>query len=138
MVEGCPFCSIASGEAPASIVYEDEKVLAIMDLNPVNIGHTLVIPRNHYENIYEIPEETLTKVVAVVKRLCAAVKQTVNADGIKVIQLNGKAAGQVVFHLHFHIIPASSKSDVQRGHHGRVTSDRTELDEVAQKIRENI
>jgi histidine triad (HIT) family protein len=138
MSEDCPFCSIASGKAPASIVYEDDNVLAFMDLNPVNIGHTLVIPREHYENIHEIPEETLTKVIAVVKRLCVAVKETVDANGIKVIQLNGKAAGQVVFHLHFHIIPASSKSDVRRGHHGRVTSERAELDEVAQQIRENL
>jgi histidine triad (HIT) family protein len=138
MSEDCPFCSIASGEAPASIVYEDESVLAFMDLNPVNMGHTLVIPREHCENMFEIPEETLTKVIAVVKRLCAALKETVDAEGLKVIQLNGKAAGQVVFHLHFHIIPYSSKSDVRRVYHGRVTSKRAELDEIAQRIRENM
>ena len=134
----CAFCDIASGKGSASIVYEDENVLAFMDLNPVNIGHTLVVPREHWENIYEVPEETLTKVIAVVKRLCVAVKKTVDADGIKVFQLNGKAAGQVVFHLHFHIIPANSTSDVQRGHHGRVVSKRNELDDIAQKIRENL
>ena len=138
MGEECPFCSISSGEAVASIVFEDENVLAFMDLNPVNMGHTLVIPREHYKNMHEIPEETLTKVISVVKRLCAAVKESVHADGLKVIQLNGKAAGQVVFHLHFHIIPYSSKSDVRRTYHGRVTSKRAELDEVAQKIREKM
>jgi len=136
--EGCPFCSIASGEAAASIVYEDENVLAFMDLSPTTIGHTLVIPREHWENIYEIPEETLTKLIAVVKRVSVAVKKTVDADGIIVIQNNGRAAGQMVFHLHFHVIPASSNSGVRRRHHGRVASERARLDETAQKIRENL
>jgi histidine triad (HIT) family protein len=138
MAETCPFCGIVSGKAAASIVYEDEDVLAFMDLNPVNVGHTLVVPRQHWETICEVPEETLTKLIAVVKRVCVAVKKTVDADGIKVIQLNGRAAGQVVFHLHFHVIPASSKSGVWVGHHGRAASERTELDETAQKIRENL
>jgi len=138
MDETCPFCRIASGKAQASIVYEDEHVLAFMDLNPVDVGHTLVIPRKHWENIYEIPEETLTKLITLVKRVCIAVKKTVDTEGIKIIQLNGRAAGQVVFHLHFHIIPASSNSGVWRRHHGRLASERTKLDETAQKIRENL
>ena len=138
MKDDCPFCSIASGKAQASIVYEDEDVLAFMDLNPIHVGHTLVVPRRHWENIYEIPEEKLTKLIAAVKHVSVAVKKTVNADGIKVIQLNGRAAGQVVFHLHFHVIPASAKAGVWTGHHGRVASERTELDETAQKIRENL
>ena len=119
------------------MVYEDEHTLAFMDLNPVDVGHTLIIPRQHWENIYDVPEETLTKLITVVKRICVAVKKTFDADGIKVIQLNGSAAGQVVFHLHFHVIPAN-KSGVWRGHHGRAASERTELDETAQKIRENL
>ena len=138
MDETCPFCRIASGKAQASIVYEDEHVLAFMDLNPIDVGHTLVVPRQHWENIYDVPEETLTKLITVVKRICVAVKKTVDADGIRVIQLNGRAAGQVVFHLHFHVIPVSSKSGVPMGHHGRLASERAELDEAAQKIRENL
>jgi histidine triad (HIT) family protein len=138
MDETCPFCRIASGKAQASIIYEDEHVLAFMDLNPIDVGHTLVIPRQHWENIYEVPEETLTKLITVVKRISIAVKKTVDADGIRIIQLNGRAAGQMVFHLHFHVIPASSKSKVHMGYHGRVASERTELDEIAQKIRENL
>ncbi|MGD2066463.1 MAG: HIT family protein [Candidatus Bathyarchaeota archaeon] len=138
MGEGCPFCSITAGKTPASVVYEDEDVVAFMDLNPVDLGHTLIVPREHWENIYEIPEEKLARLIALVKRISVAVKKTVDADGIKVIQLNGKAAGQVVFHLHFHIIPASFKTGIRKGHHGRVASDRAELDEVAQKIRKNL
>ena len=138
MGEECPFCRIASGEAAASIVYEDKNVLAFMDLSPATVGHTLVVPREHWENIYEVPEETLTKLIAVVKRLSVAVKKTVGADGIMVIQNNGRAAGQMVFHLHFHVIPVNSNSGVRRGFHGRVASERTRLDETAEKIRENL
>ena len=103
MSDACPFCKIASGKAPASIVYEDENVLAFMDLNPVSVGHSLVVPRGHWGNIHEIPEDILSKVTLVVKHVCDAVKKAVNSDGIKIIQLNGRSAGQVVFHLHFHL-----------------------------------
>jgi histidine triad (HIT) family protein len=135
---GCPFCKIASGKAQASIVYEDATILAFMDLNPANIGHTLVVPREHYENIYEVPEKLVAELAAVVKRVCVAVKKTFDADGIKVIQLNGRAAGQVVMHLHIHVIPTVSKADTVMGHRGRLTPERIDLDETARKIRENL
>jgi histidine triad (HIT) family protein len=138
MGEECPFCRIASGKAAASLIYEDKNVLAFMDLSPATVGHTLVVPREHWENIYEVPEETLTKLIAVVKRVSVAVKKTVGADGIMVIQNNGRAAGQIVFHLHFHVIPVNSNSEVRRGFHGRVASERARLDETAEKIRENL
>jgi histidine triad (HIT) family protein len=109
-----------------------------MDLNPVSVGHTLVVPRQHWENIFEVPEETLTELISVVKKVSVAVKKAVGADGIKIVQLNGRAAGQVVFHIHFHVIPSSSKDGVRMGHHGRVTWGRAELDAVAQKIRETL
>ena len=134
----CPFCKIASGKAEASIVYEDANILAFMDLNPANIGHTLVVTREHYENIYEVPEKLLVEMAAAVKRVCVAVKKTVDADGIKVIQLNGRAAGQVVMHIHIHVIPTVSKAEVVTGHRGRLTPERRDLDETAQKIRENL
>ena len=108
-----------------------------MDLNPASVGHTLVIPRKHWENIYEVPEDALADILSVVKRVCAAVKKTVDADGIKIIQLNGAAAGQVVMHLHFHVIPAFSKPEGAGGHRGRLSPERKELDETAAKIRQN-
>jgi len=138
MSKECPFCRIASGEAAASIVYEDKNVLAFMDLSPATVGNTLVVPREHWENIYAVPEETLTKLITVVKRISVAVKKTFSADGITVIQNNGRAAGQAVFHLHFHVIPVNSNSEIRRGFHGRVASERTRLDKTAQKIRENL
>ena len=138
MNKTCPFCKIAQGKSPASIVYEDPTVLAFMDLNPSSIGHTLVIPREHWENIYDVPEETLADLITVVKKVCVAAKKAFGAEGVRVIQLNGRAAGQVVMHLHFHVIPASFRDGVRMGHHGRAALERNELDAIAQKIRENL
>ena len=144
MSAACPFCSIASGKAPASIVYEDATVLAFMDLNPANVGHTLVVPREHWESIYEIPEKTLAEMAPVVKRVSAAVKKTVGADGISVLQLNGRAAGQVVMHFHVHVIPRFSGDAISKalgamiGHHGLKKPERNDLDEIAKKIRESL
>jgi histidine triad (HIT) family protein len=140
----CPFCRIASGKAPASIVYKDATVLAFMDLNPANIGHTLVVPREHWENIYEVPENVLADMFLVVKRVSAAVKKTIGAEGISVLQLNGRAAGQMVMHFHIHIIPRfrgdplSKAIGVMVGHQGFEKPERRDLDETARKIRENL
>jgi len=105
MPESCIFCKIAQKEAPTSVVYEDDKVIAFMSIQPINVGHTLVVPKKHYENIYEIPEEEVAYLYTVVKKMAHAVKKAVNAEGIRIVQNNGAAAGQVIFHLHVHIIP---------------------------------
>jgi histidine triad (HIT) family protein len=105
MSETCTFCNIAQKEAPANIVYEDEKVIAFMSIRPINIGHTLVVPKKHYENIYEIPEDEVAHLYTVVKKIAHAVQKAVSAEGIRIVQNNGEAAGQVVFHMHVHIIP---------------------------------
>ena len=105
MSDTCIFCKIAQKKAPASIVYEDKKVMAFMSIQPINVGHTLVIPKNHYENVYEIPEEEIAQLYKGVKKITKAVQTSVNAEGIRIIQNNGKAAGQVIFHMHVHIIP---------------------------------
>jgi histidine triad (HIT) family protein len=137
MSAACPFCSIASGKTYASIVYEDETVLAFMDRNPANVGHTLVVPREHWENIYEIPEKVLADIVTVVKRVSVAVKKTVDAEGISILQLNGRAAGQSVMHFHVHIIPRF-RGDSITGHKGLERPEGRELDEIAQKIRKTL
>lgn len=105
MPESCIFCKIVQKEAPASIAYEDERVIAFMSIQPINVGHTLVVPKKHYENIYEIPEEDIAYLYTIVKKLSHAVKKAVNAEGVRTVQNNGEAAGQVIFHLHVHIIP---------------------------------
>jgi histidine triad (HIT) family protein len=105
MSESCTFCKIVRKEVPASIVYEDEEVIAFMSIRPINVGHTLVVPKKHYENIYEISEEETAYLYKVVKKLAHAVKEAVGAEGIRIVQNNGEAAGQVIFHMHVHIIP---------------------------------
>jgi len=140
----CPFCRIASGKAPASIVYEDATVLAFMDLNPANVGHILVVPKEHLENIYEAPEKVLAEMFSVVKKVSAAVKKTVGAEGISILQLNGRAAGQSVMHFHVHIIPRfrgdpiSTAIGAMIGHQGFEKPERRDLDEIAKKIRGNL
>ncbi len=104
-MDSCLFCKIINKEIPGAIVYEDDAVLAFLDVNPVNIGHTLVIPKSHFPNIYELPEEITAKIATVLKKLSAAVKAAVSAGGINIVMNNGAAAGQVVEHAHIHIIP---------------------------------
>lgn len=110
MSENCIFCKIAQKKAPASIVYEDEKIIAFMSIQPINVCHTLVIPKNHYENIFKISEKEIAYLFTIVKKITHAVKIASGAEGIRIIQNNGKAAGQVIFHIHVHIIPMYSDS----------------------------
>jgi len=101
----CIFCQIINNEIPSCKVYEDDKTLAFLDINPVNPGHTLVIPKKHYENIEEISEEDLAAVIASVKKVGRLMKDKLGAAGYNVTLNNGAAAGQDVWHLHFHVIP---------------------------------
>jgi histidine triad (HIT) family protein len=101
----CVFCRIIAGELPCTKVYEDEDVLAFMDIGPIVKGHTLVVPKKHVDPITEIPLDLLQKVMVVVQRIARAQMKALKADGLNVTQANGRAAGQVVPHLHFHVIP---------------------------------
>jgi histidine triad (HIT) family protein len=103
--DNCIFCKIVQKQAPASIIYEDDSVIAFLDIKPASEGHTLIIPKAHYEGILDIPSELLGRVHQIAKTVANATKQALNADGISVIQQNGRAANQEVFHLHVHIIP---------------------------------
>ena len=133
MSESCIFCKIAAKEAPAHVVYEDETVIAFMSIPPINVGHTLVVPKKHYENIYEIPEDDIAYLYKIVKKVTHAVNKAVNAEGIRIVQNNGEAAGQVVFHMHVHIIPMNK--DQSWMHHAQMR-DADTLNEDARKIRE--
>ncbi|MEJ5328085.1 MAG: HIT family protein [Candidatus Bathyarchaeia archaeon] len=110
MSESCTFCKILRREAPASIIYEDDRVIAFLSIQPVNIGHTLVVPKKHYENIYEIPEEEHAYLYRIVKKVAYAVRKAMSAPGIRIVQNNGATAGQVIFHLHVHVIPMHTQS----------------------------
>ncbi|MCG6895292.1 MAG: HIT family protein [Desulfobacteraceae bacterium] len=104
----CIFCKIIAGEIPCFKVFEDEKVLAFADINPISEGHTLIIPKGHYENLWEIPENDLLAVQRASKAVAAAIRTALSPEGIACLQLNGKAVNQVVMHYHFHLIPRQS------------------------------
>ncbi|GHV53784.1 hydrolase [Deltaproteobacteria bacterium] len=101
----CIFCRIVSGEIPGSRVYEDTHLLAFLDVNPVSRGHTLLIPKGHYETALAVPEYIGREIMPVVARIGKAVMGAMNADGFNCLQNNFPAAGQIVFHSHWHIIP---------------------------------
>lgn len=107
-MENCLFCKIVSGEIPCTKIYEDATVLAFLDIHPVNIGHTLVIPKSHHTNLYETPDETVAHLMTVVKKLSVAIKDAVSADGINIEMNNDSVAGQIIFHTHIHIVPRFS------------------------------
>ncbi len=101
----CIFCAIAEGEAPAEVVFEDEETLAFMDINPANPGHTLVIPKRHVRDIYELDGETAAAVMRTAVWVARAIKRTLQPDGMNLVQSNERAAGQEIFHFHIHVIP---------------------------------
>ena len=131
----CIFCQIIRKEAPASIVYEDEQVVAFLSNHPVNVGHTLVAPKKHYVNIYEIPEEEAAYLFRIVKRIAYAVKNATGVEGIRIVQNNGETAGQVVFHLHMHVIPMKPYSQFQQENGFRAIK---LLNKDAEKIRKHL
>jgi histidine triad (HIT) family protein len=122
---------------PASIVYEDEKVMAFLDIKPLNEGHTLVIPKEHYENIFDIPRELIEYVHGVTKRIALAVEETTKADGISIIQQNGEAAGQEIFHLHVHVIPRYEGQKLP-SFSELAEANREQLSQTAAKIRQHL
>ncbi|MBN1276463.1 MAG: HIT family protein [Deltaproteobacteria bacterium] len=106
-MEECIFCRIIKGEIPSFKVYEDKKVLAFEDINPISTGHTLVIPKKHAENLWEISAEDLAAVHLASKKVIKAIKDTLNPIGVACLQLNGRGANQIVMHYHLHLIPRS-------------------------------
>ena len=101
----CVFCAIGEGRAPAEVVFEDEETLAFMDINPANPGHTLVIPKQHVRNIYELDEQTAAAVMKTTVRVARAIRRALQPNGMNLIQSNERAASQEIFHFHMHIIP---------------------------------
>ncbi len=133
--ESCIFCKIVRKQAPASIIYEDEAVMVFLDIRPLNMGHTLVIPKAHYVDIFDIPQNLLSQVHKVAKLVSFAVKKATSADGISIIQQNGKAAGQDIFHLHVHVVPRFEGQKLP--HFSDLKEvERAKLDEMAKKIKQ--
>lgn len=131
----CIFCQIIHRQSPAAIVYEDNQVIAFLSNRPVNEGHTLTVPKKHYVNIYDIPEQEVAYLFLVAKRVAHAVRDATGVDAIRIVQNNGKDAAQVVFHLHVHAIPMKPQSQFKYANDTRALE---LLEQDAKKIRQKL
>ena len=104
-MENCIFCKIANGEIPAATLYEDEDFRVILDLGPASKGHSLILPKKHAANIYELSDEMAAKAMILAKKMATAMTAALKCDGFNIVQNNGECAGQTVFHFHMHLIP---------------------------------
>ena len=134
----CIFCKIVSGEIPSVKVYEDDTVFAFMDINPLNDGHLLVIPKAHAGTIHEITEADFVAVMSATHKLAAAVRKALNPEGINLMQLNGRAANQVVPHLHVHIVPRWSGDGLSICKWEPMAGNMEKIQEVAKRIRSEV
>lgn len=129
------FTMIINGEIPCSKIYEDEDFIAIIDIRPVHLGHTLLITKKEYINIYDTPDEIGTKVYPLLKKLSTAVKEATGCDGINIVQNNEAAAGQEVFHSHIHIIPRFEKDGLRFASIHKEYENPAQMNEFADKIK---
>lgn len=107
----CIFCNIVNKKLPSINVYEDENTYAFLDINPDNIGHTIIVPKKHFRNIFDIDENIFCELFKPLKKLSVAIKKATGASGVKIVINNEKASGQIIFHTHIHIIPKYSDKD---------------------------
>ena len=128
----CLFCKIVNNEISYHKVYEDDKILGFLSIEPINKGHVLIIPKKHYVGILDVDEEILKDIISVVKKVALGVKNAVNADGIVITQNNGKYAGQAIMHLHFHVIPRFKEDGLGHWDHKKYEGD--EMREYSSKI----
>jgi histidine triad (HIT) family protein len=129
----CIFCKIANGEIPSKTLYEDEDFRVILDLGPASKGHALILPKNHYANLYELPEETAGEVMKLAKRMAAQMTERLGCEGFNLVQNNGELAGQTVFHFHMHLIPRYREDGQKIGWKPQEVS-QEELEETRKQI----
>ncbi|MCI8712213.1 MAG: HIT family protein [Ruminococcus sp.] len=127
--ESCIFCRIAAGEVPSATLYEDEDFRVILDLNPASKGHALILPKEHYRNLYDLDEDLAAKTMVLAKKMICKMKDVLRCDGYNLVQNNEEVAGQSVFHFHMHMIPRYKDDNVGLGWHmGTLTEeDKKEL-----------
>jgi histidine triad (HIT) family protein len=132
-MEDCLFCKIVSGEVPSQKVYEDSETMAFLDINPVNPGHTLIIPKRHFDNIEEIPETVLCNVIMTVKKVGKALKQGLGVKGYNLQVNNDPIAVRIIPHIHVHVIPRLEDDGLKLWPQGEYRGG--EMSDVAGKIR---
>ena len=132
----CIFCKIANGEIPSTTLYEDEDFRVILDLGPATRGHALLLPKEHYKNLFELDDETVSKVLGIAKKVGAKMVKALHADGFNLVQNNGEPAGQTVFHFHMHLIPRYENDGAGIGwKQGALTDDAKE--ELVELLKDN-
>lgn len=136
-VGDCLFCKMVAGQIPVTKIYEDEVVLAFLDIGPVSDGHSLVIPKQHFERLHDCPGEVLGRVGSHLGQIAEAVASAMSSDGYNVLCNNGRAAGQIVNHLHFHIIPRNT-GDGLFDRWPAYEYEQGRIEAIAAKIRENL
>jgi histidine triad (HIT) family protein len=134
MSSDCIFCRIVAGQAPAFKVFEDDSTLAFLDINPISPGHTLVIPREHHTNMFDIPEQLLTRVGEAARRIALSYRQSLGMNDANFLHSAGRAARQDVFHFHLHIIPRYPDDGLHLGYRPRSGS--RDFDTVLTRIRQ--
>ncbi len=133
----CLFCKIIAGEIPCFKLFENDETLAFMDINPANEGHALVIPKEHAADVYAVSDAAITTTVKTAKKIAAAIDKTLNPDGLNLLQCNGPAAAQSVFHFHMHVLPRS-EGDELKLNWGLKPGDMDAIDALAERIRGNL
>lgn len=134
--DNCIFCKLAAGDIPTNTVYEDDTFRVIMDANPATKGHSLIIPKDHFANLYEMDEEVAAKAMKLAKKMAVHMKEKLNCDGFNLLQNNEETAGQTVFHFHMHLIPRylnDGNQDKLTWNHAEFTSE--EIEEIATELR---
>ena len=132
--DDCIFCKIAAGEIPSRKIYEDSDLIAIMDLNPTSKGHSLIIPKEHCTNIYDIDEDIAAKVMKTAKKLATKMTVALNCDGFNLLQNNGETSGQTMFHFHMHLIPRYKDADNNMLKFTSVSFSDEEMDAIRDQI----
>jgi len=137
MSTDCIFCKIIAGEIPSFKIYEDDATFAFMDINPANEGHALVIPREHSADVYAISDAAISSTVITAKKVAAAIEKTLSPGGMNLVQANGPAAAQSVFHFHMHVLPRG-KGDELKLNWGLEPGDMDAIGQLAERVRANI
>ena len=132
-MDECIFCKIANNEIPCLQIFEDDLVKAFLDVNPISNGHLLVIPKEHFENIFVTPDEVLAHINQVCKKMALLCKEKLNATGVNIVNASGKDAQQSVFHLHFHVVPRYENDGLDLWFHGR-SKDYEEVKKIQKKL----
>ena len=131
----CIFCKIAGGDIPSATLYEDDEFRVILDLGPATKGHALILPKHHYANLYEIPEEMAAKAMVLAKKMATAMTEALGCDGFNIVQNNGEVAGQTVFHFHMHLIPRyEGEEDFLKWNPGTLTDEMR--DDILSRMKE--